>query len=139
MNKKVILLILDGWGEAPSDRFNAIKNANTPTMDRLKEQYPWMLLKADGESVGLMQGQMGTSEVNHLAIGTGRIIWQDLPKLNKMVRDKSFHSNEAIVNVINHVKTIIPGFILPALLVMEEFILISNTYLHYWKHVSNKA
>lgn len=104
MNKKIILLILDGWGEAPPDRFNAIKNANTPTMDRLKEQYPWMLLKADGESVGLMQGQMGTSEVNHLAIGTGRIIWQDLPKLNKMIRDKSFHSNEAITNVINHVK-----------------------------------
>jgi 2,3-bisphosphoglycerate-independent phosphoglycerate mutase len=104
MNKKVILLILDGWGEAPPDRYNAIKNANTPNFDKLKTKYPYMFLKADGESVGLMEGQMGTSEVNHLAIGTGRIIWQDLPKLDKMIKDGEFYDNENLVKVIGHVK-----------------------------------
>lgn len=105
MNKKVILLILDGWGEAPPDRYNAIKNANTPNIDKLRAKYPYMFLKADGESVGLMEGQMGTSEVNHLAIGTGRIIWQDLPKLDKMIKDGVFYDDPTLVKLIEHVKT----------------------------------
>lgn len=105
MKKKVILLILDGWGESKPDRYNAILNANTPNIDFLRKNYPLMFLKAEGESVGLMEGQMGTSEVNHLAIGTGRIIWQDLPKLNKMIEDQTFFENESILKLIKHVKT----------------------------------
>ncbi|MBP9758189.1 2,3-bisphosphoglycerate-independent phosphoglycerate mutase [Candidatus Dojkabacteria bacterium] len=105
MKKKVILLILDGWGEAKPDRYNAVLNANTPNVDFLRQNFPMMFLKAEGESVGLMEGQMGTSEVNHLAIGTGRIIWQDLPKLDKMIADNTFFENKTILNLINHVKT----------------------------------
>lgn len=102
MDKKVILLILDGWGIAKPDKFNAIDNANTPIFDMLKEKYPYMTLKADGENVGLPVGQMGTSEVNHLAIGSGRIVLQDLPKIDKSIQDHELDNNEELLELLKH-------------------------------------
>lgn len=102
MDKKVILLILDGWGIAKPDKFNAIDNANTPNMDKLMATYPNMLLKAHGEYVGLPKGQMGTSEVNHLAIGSGRIVLQDLPKIDKSIADHELDNKKELLELIDH-------------------------------------
>lgn len=104
MNKKVILLILDGWGIAPPDKFNAIDNAYTPNFDRLIRDYPDVSLKTDGESVGLIEGQFGTSETNHLTIGLGRVLMQELPKINNAIKDESFYHNEALVEVVKNVE-----------------------------------
>ncbi len=104
MNKKVILTILDGWGLAEKTEFNAIENAKTPHFDKLIREYPNTRLKADGEAVGLPEGQFGTSEVNHMTIGAGRIIWQDLPKINKAIENGDFFRNEALLKVIQHVE-----------------------------------
>ncbi len=101
-NKKVILTILDGWGIGPDDKFNAIKNAKTPNFDRLIRNYPNIQLRADGEYVGLPKGQFGTSEINHQMIGAGRVILQDLPKINKAINDKTFFTNKALVNACKH-------------------------------------
>ena len=82
MDKKVLLMILDGWGEGRHDRSNAIYTQGTPNLDRLRAKYPVSFLKACGEDVGLPEGQMGNSEVGHLNIGAGRIVYQDLVKTN---------------------------------------------------------
>jgi 2,3-bisphosphoglycerate-independent phosphoglycerate mutase len=104
MDKKVIMLILDGWGLGKEDKFNAIANAKTPNIDRLIREYPNVALKSDGLAVGLPEGQYGTSEVNHQTIGAGRIIWQDLPRINKAIEDESFFENPALVGACNHVR-----------------------------------
>ena len=78
MDKKVLLMILDGWGEGKHDRSNAIYTQGTPNLDKLRAKYPVSFLKACGEDVGLPEGQMGNSEVGHLNIGAGRIVYQDL-------------------------------------------------------------
>lgn len=101
--KKVILVIMDGWGIAPPDKFNAIDNAKTPNFDRLVRDYPNTSLKTDGDSVGLSEGQFGTSEINHLTIGSGRVIWQELPKINKSIDTEDFYSNPALLKTIDHV------------------------------------
>jgi 2,3-bisphosphoglycerate-independent phosphoglycerate mutase len=103
--KKVVLVIMDGWGLAPADKFNAIANANTPNIDKLIRDYPNTSLKSDGEAVGLEEGQFGTSEINHLTIGSGRIVMQDLPKINHHIKQGSFYSNPALHNVVEHVQT----------------------------------
>ena len=102
--KKVILLILDGWGIAKPDKFNAIDNAKTPNFDRLVREYPNIQLRADGEYVGLPEGQFGTSEINHGVIGTGQVVLQDLPKINNAVKDRTFFANETLINACSHVK-----------------------------------
>ena len=104
MDKKVILLILDGWGIAKPDKFNAIDNANTPNFDMLKERYPYMTLKADGENVGLPVGQMGTSEVNHQAMGTGKIEKQTLVKIDDAIKNNELQNNEEINKLVNQLK-----------------------------------
>lgn len=101
--KKVILTILDGWGIAPKTWHNAIENAQTPNFDRLIRDYPNTVLKSDGLSVGLPEGQFGTSEVNHLTIGSGRVIFQDLPKINLAIENKDFFNNYALLKTIKHV------------------------------------
>ncbi len=102
--KKVILLILDGWGIAKADKYNAIDNANTPIIDKLIRKYPNERLQSQGLAVGLPQGQFGTSEVNHMIIGAGRVILQDLPRINKAINDKTFYDNEVLVNACKHVE-----------------------------------
>ena len=93
----VTLVILDGWGCAPPGPGNAVELAETPVFDRLWREYPHTTLKASGAAVGLPKGQMGNSEVGHLTIGSGRILFQDLQRVNVAIRDGSLFENAALV------------------------------------------
>ncbi len=101
---KVLLIILDGWGYREEQTGNAIALAKKPTFDALWNQYPHAIVPASGLAVGLPEGQMGTSEVNHMVIGAGRIIYQDLVKINKTIEDKTFFENKALLGAVEHVK-----------------------------------
>src|SRR3954471_18353812 len=92
----VVLVILDGWGCAPPGPGNAVELAKTPNFDRLWDSYPHTTLEASGEAVGLPPGQMGNSEVGHLTIGSGRILFQDLMRVNKAIEDGSFFENPVL-------------------------------------------
>lgn len=92
--KPVVLIVLDGWGIAPPGRSNAISQAKTPTMERLIKTYPSLVLQASGEAVGLSWGEIGNSEVGHLALGSGRLVYQSLPRINRSISDGSFFKNE---------------------------------------------
>ncbi len=96
MSKKVALIIMDGWGKGDHSKSDAIFNANTPFVDSLYKNYPNSELITSGEEVGLPEGQMGNSEVGHLNIGAGRVVYQDLVKINVAVRDKSFFSHPVL-------------------------------------------
>jgi len=103
-NKTVLLTILDGWGLGLKCPTNAIEAANDTTFCSLTSQYPHTKLFAHGEYVGLPEGQMGNSEVGHLNLGAGRIVYQDLTRINKSVKDGDFFENPEFLNAINHVK-----------------------------------
>jgi len=103
-NKKVVLVILDGWGIAPAWGGNAIEMANTPTMDQTWRKFPHTLLKAAEESVGLPHHEPGNSEVGHLNIGCGQIIYQNLPGITATIENGSFFQNETILQALSHVK-----------------------------------
>ena len=92
----VVLVVLDGWGCAPAGPGNAIELAKTPVFDRLWREYPHTTLKASGEAVGLPPGQMGNSEVGHLTIGSGRVLDQDLQRINRSIEDGTFFENPAL-------------------------------------------
>lgn len=102
--KKVLLCIMDGVGIRKNSLGNAYKNANTPLLDKLMKEYPNITLEASGEYVGLPKGQMGNSEVGHSSIGSGRIIYQSLERINKDIEDGSFYKKEELLNAISHVK-----------------------------------
>jgi 2,3-bisphosphoglycerate-independent phosphoglycerate mutase len=104
MNKKVGLIILDGWGNGRADKSNAVYMANTPFADHLHKNYPQGALRTDGENVGLPDGQMGNSEVGHMNIGAGRVVYQDLVKINMAVRDGSLLKNPALVAAFEHAR-----------------------------------
>jgi 2,3-bisphosphoglycerate-independent phosphoglycerate mutase len=104
MNKKVILLILDGWGIATDKSVSAIDKANTPFIDSLFDQYPHSTLEASGLAVGLPEGQMGNSEVGHMNIGAGRVVYQDLVKIGNAVKDGSIAENDALKEAIAYAK-----------------------------------
>ena len=104
MKKTFLLCILDGCGIAPKSPTNAFDNAKTPTLDYIKENYPYTILEASGQPVGLPKGQMGTSEVGHMNIGAGRIVYQSLEMINQSIESGEFFKNENILKVINHVK-----------------------------------
>lgn len=89
MNKKVILMILDGWGKSPNPKVSAVDQANTPFIDSLYTKYSHTLLRTDGLNVGLPEGQMGNSEVGHMNLGAGRIVYQDLAKINIAVENET--------------------------------------------------
>ena len=97
-------MILDGWGEGPADRSNAIYTAGTPEIDALRARYPHGLLDACGEDVGLPDGQMGNSEVGHLNIGGGRIVYQDLVKINRACRAHALLENDEIRRCYEYVR-----------------------------------
>ncbi len=102
MTKKAALIILDGWGIGKKDNSDAIFNANTPFTDALSQQYPHATLRTDGENVGLPEGQMGNSEVGHMNIGAGRIVFQELVRINKEIREKKFHSHPQILQAFEY-------------------------------------
>lgn len=105
MNKKVTaLIILDGYGINNNHEGNAVYLANTPNMDSLMSNYPNTQLIASGNDVGLPEGQMGNSEVGHTNIGAGRVVYQDLVKITKAIKDKTLFSNEALLGAMNHAK-----------------------------------
>jgi 2,3-bisphosphoglycerate-independent phosphoglycerate mutase len=104
MNKKVILLILDGWGIAKDKSVSAIDTAETPFMDRMFKEYPHGTLEASGLAVGLPDGQMGNSEVGHMNIGAGRVVYQDLVKIGNAVRDGSIAQNQTLIKAIDYAK-----------------------------------
>ncbi len=102
--KPVVLCILDGVGMREETKGNAFKVASTPNFDFLWNQYPHSLLEASGELVGLPNGQMGNSEVGHMNIGAGRIVYQPLELINKNIKEKTIFENETLLEVMNHVK-----------------------------------
>lgn len=104
MDKKVLLMILDGWGIGKHDSTNAIYTAGQPNVDALMAKYPHSQLSASGEDVGLPQGQMGNSEVGHLNIGAGRVVYQDLVKINKACENKTLLENSEVKAVYDYAK-----------------------------------
>jgi 2,3-bisphosphoglycerate-independent phosphoglycerate mutase len=98
--KPVVLMILDGWGVAPPSRSNAITLAKTPEMTSLIAAYPAMTLQASGEAVGLSWGEIGNSEVGHLNLGSGKLIYQNLPRINRAISDGAFFKNEKFLAAI---------------------------------------
>jgi 2,3-bisphosphoglycerate-independent phosphoglycerate mutase len=103
-NKKVALLILDGWGYGRNDKSNAILAANTPFFDSMLENYPHSKLQASGISVGLPAGQMGNSEVGHMNLGAGRVVYQELGRIHKAVDDHEFDTNPVIKSAFDYAK-----------------------------------
>ncbi len=102
--RPLLLMILDGWGYSQTTEGNAVTAASTPNLDSLLEQYPNSLLQASGEAVGLPEGQMGNSEVGHLNIGAGRVVYQDLTRINHAIKDGEFYSNPVLLDAIQYVK-----------------------------------
>src|SRR6187551_2784503 len=104
MNKKVLLMILDGWGIAKNKEVSAVDKANTPFINSLYTRYPHSKLEASGLAVGLPVGQMGNSEVGHMNIGAGRIVYQDLVRINKAVEEKELDGNTVLLNAFVYAK-----------------------------------
>lgn len=107
MSKRVLLCIMDGWGlnnNAGSEKYDATKLANPVNIDRFKKEEKYTKIHADSEYVGLPDGQMGNSEVGHLNLGAGRVVYQELTRINKSIRDGDFFTNEKFLNAINHAK-----------------------------------
>ncbi|MCH5189190.1 MAG: 2,3-bisphosphoglycerate-independent phosphoglycerate mutase [Oscillospiraceae bacterium] len=100
MKKPVVLCIMDGFGKNPSDYGNAIVAAKTPNLDKLMAEFPMTYIGASGMDVGLPDGQMGNSEVGHTNIGAGRVVYQELTRITKSIKDGDFYKNEALVNAV---------------------------------------
>src|SRR5580765_1127248 len=96
MNKKVLLMILDGWGIAQNTNVSAVDAAKTPYINSLYKKYPHGKLEASGLAVGLPEGQMGNSEVGHMNLGAGRVVYQDLVRINKAIIDGELERNRVL-------------------------------------------
>src|SRR3954468_15553142 len=99
-NKRVILVILDGWGLGKVKSADAIQNANVPFVSSLYSKYPNTTLVTCGEAVGLPDGQMGNSEVGHLNIGAGRVVYQELQRINVAIREGEFYQNPVLLRAV---------------------------------------
>ena len=144
--KPVMLMILDGWGIAPADAYNAASLAKTPCLDRFYEKYPHTSLLASGNAVGLPEGQMGNSEVGHLNIGSGRIVYQELTRISKAIQEGTFFDNPVLLDCMqsakdNHQALHLLGLLsdggvhshnthLYALLQMAKMLDLSDVYVH---------
>lgn len=104
--KPIVLMVLDGWGHRKDNANNAVNLANTPFLDEALLKYPWGLLKCSGLDVGLPKGFIGNSEVGHLNIGAGRVVDQDLNRINNSILDKSFFSNHQLLKIFKQGKTV---------------------------------
>ena len=100
--KKVILVIMDGWGLGKSKAVDAIQNAKAPFVSSLYDKYPHSTLVTCGKAVGLPDGQMGNSEVGHLNLGAGRIVYQELERINVAIEQGEFAKNPILLNSINY-------------------------------------
>lgn len=128
--KKVALIILDGWGIGDGSKSDAIANANTPFIDSLYKQYPHSTLRTSGQNVGLPDGQMGNSEVGHLNIGAGRVVYQDLELINKAIREKTIDKNPELIKAFEYAKKNDKAVHLIGL-VSEGGVHSSQVHLHY--------
>src|SRR5437588_12827225 len=104
-NKPLVLVILDGWGYAPPSNANAISLARKPVFDALLRDYPNALIHTSGHFVGLPDGQMGNSEVGHLNIGAGRVVYMDSTKIDLMVEKGDFFTNPVLMGAMKHART----------------------------------
>jgi 2,3-bisphosphoglycerate-independent phosphoglycerate mutase len=103
--KLVILAVLDGWGIAPAAAGNAVSLSNTPNINRFWASFPHTQLAASGEAVGLPRGEVGNTETGHLNLGAGRVVYQDLARINMSIADGSFSQNDVLLGACNHAKT----------------------------------
>lgn len=104
MYKPVVLVVLDGWGISNNSQGNVLKETQLPTIEKLNRFYPMTTLQASGISVGLFWGESGNSEVGHMALGAGKIVYQNLPRITLSIQDRSFFENEALVKIMSGVK-----------------------------------
>ena len=104
MNKKVALIIMDGWGIGDNPEVSAIEQANTPFVDSLYTKYANSTLEASGLAVGLPVGQMGNSEVGHMNLGAGRVVYQDLVKINLAVEEGTLAKEQTLIDAIDYAK-----------------------------------
>ena len=102
--RPVMLVVLDGWGWRDDPADNAVRQARTPTFDRLWDTCPHALLRTSGKDVGLPQGQMGNSEVGHLNIGAGRVVMQDLPRIGDAIADGEIEKAPALIGLIERLR-----------------------------------
>src|ERR1041384_4599029 len=105
MNRPLVLIILDGWGYAPPSKANAISLARKPNYDRLLKEFPNTLIHTSGRYVGLPEGQMGNSEVGHLNIGAGRIVYMDITKIDVMIENGSFFSHPVLLEAMKNARS----------------------------------
>ncbi|WP_455376199.1 2,3-bisphosphoglycerate-independent phosphoglycerate mutase [Kaarinaea lacus] len=101
VHKPIVLIVLDGWGYSEDPDFNAISNANTPTWSHLWNRYPHTLIKGSGAEVGLPSGQMGNSEVGHLNLGAGRVVYQEFTRVSRSIRTGSFFTNQTLTDAVD--------------------------------------
>ena len=128
MSKRpVVLMVLDGYGLNDNPEGNAIAMAKTPVMDSLMKDYPFVKGAASGLSVGLPDGQMGNSEVGHMNIGAGRIIYQDLTRITKAIEDGDFFENKGLLTAIENCKKIILTCICGGCYLMVAYTATSHT------------
>lgn len=137
-NKKLALIILDGWGYGDRSKSDAVSHANTPFFDSLIKNYPDSKLLTSGENVGLPEGQMGNSEVGHLNIGAGRVVFQDLVKINIAIREKTIDDNPILANAFAYAKKQNCGVHLMGL-VSDGGVHSSQEHLHYLCSLTQRA
>lgn len=135
---QAVLVILDGWGIGPSYAGNAIANAHTPTLDSLALTFPHTKLLASGEAVGLPKGEDGNTETGHLNLGAGRVVYQDLPRINMAISSGSFDENKAFLKAIAHVKAKRSKLHLLGL-IGQGGVHSSNTHLYALMHLAKKS
>lgn len=104
MQKPIVLCVLDGWGYNPKKENNAIEMGNTPVWHELVQKWPTTMLKTSGKDVGLPDGQMGNSEVGHMNLGAGRIVYQDLPRIDNAIQNHELEQNPVLLNLIQKLK-----------------------------------
>jgi 2,3-bisphosphoglycerate-independent phosphoglycerate mutase len=104
LKSPLLLVILDGWGLSPDQRGNAIRLARTPNFTKLQQSYPYTVLQASGKRVGLPEGQMGNSEVGHLNMGAGRVVYQDITRISMAIKTGEFCKNPVLIDMVQEVK-----------------------------------
>lgn len=138
MPKPLILMILDGWGDRKSREDNAIAQAETPVMNRLRSEYPCTEIEASGMAVGLPDGQMGNSEVGHLNIGAGRVVYQDLTRISKAIADGRFFTNPVLLQCMEKTRAA-GGRLHLAGLLSDGGVHSHNTHLYALLELAGKA
>ena len=128
-NKKVILIVRDGWGYSANSYGNAIMEAKTPNADKYLKEYPSALLKCTGQDVGNPAGSQGGSEVGHLTMGAGRVVWQPQEMINNAIKDGSFFTNPALLKAVkNCQKNNCISCLNPYLICMWQYLISYSSY-----------